>query len=108
MHESATIKSMAPKPPAPNLGDLLEDALRQARTLVEAEFSLARAELKHELKRALGSALLLAAGAMFLQAALVTLGVLLVLALGASIASGVIVLALACIATSLLLSGARA
>ena len=108
MHESAAMKSMAPKPPAPSMGDLLEDALRQARTLVEAEFSLARAELKQELKRALGSALLLAAGAMFLQAALVTLGVLLVLALGASIASGVIVLALACIATSLLLIGVRA
>ena len=76
MLESAT------KQPAPNLGELVEDALQQAKTLVQAEFSLARGELKAELRQMLGSALLLGLGAMFLQAALVALAVLLVLALG--------------------------
>src|SRR3954447_17502583 len=54
MYESA-----ARKQPAANLGDLVEDALEQAKTLVQAEFSLARAELWAELKGALRSALLL-------------------------------------------------
>ena len=47
-------ESASPKPPAPNLTDLVEDALHQAKTLVQAEFSLARNELKSELKQALG------------------------------------------------------
>ena len=102
MYESAP-----PKKSAPNLAELVEDALEQAKTLVQAEFSLARAELKAELKRALASALLLGAGAMFLQAALVTLGVLLVLALGVGIASAGVVLALFAIAASLLVLGVR-
>ena len=93
-------QSAAPKQPAPNLGELVEDAVEQAKTLLQAEFSLARVELKAELKQALGSALLLGAGAMFLQAALVTLGVSLVLALGSSIASVVV-------AASLLVLGLR-
>ncbi len=101
------LESVAPKSPEANLGDLVEDALHQAKTLVQAEFSLARGELKAELKQALGSALLLGAGAMFLQAALVTLGVLLVLALGVSIASAVVVLGLAAIAALLVLLGVR-
>jgi len=101
------LDSAAPKPPAPNLADLVEDALQQAKTLVQAEFSLARGELKNELKQVLGSALLLGAGAMCLQAAIVTLGVLLVLALGVSVASGLVVLGLAVIAGVLLLLGVR-
>ena len=101
------LESAAPKPPAPNLGDLVDDALHQAKTLVQAELSLARGELKVELKQAVGSAILLAAGAMCLQAALVTLGVLLVLALGVSLASAVVVLALVAIGAALLLLGVR-
>jgi uncharacterized membrane protein YqjE len=81
--------------------------VEQAKTLLQAEFSLARVELKAELKQALGSALLLGAGAMFLQAALVTLGVSLVLALGSSVASVVVVLALVAVAASLLVLGLR-
>jgi uncharacterized membrane protein YqjE len=101
------LEAAPPKPPAPNLSELVEDALHQAKTLVQAELSLARNELKSELKQALGAALLLAAGAMFLQAALVTLGTLLVLALGVSLASGLVVLGLIAIAGALLLVGFR-
>ena len=97
----------APKPPAPNLGDLVEDALHQAKTLVQAELSLARGELKSELKQALGSALLLGAGAMCLQAALVTLGVLLILAFGVGVGSASVVVALLVIAAVLMLFGVR-
>ncbi|HYP97128.1 MAG TPA: phage holin family protein [Polyangiaceae bacterium] len=88
------LESAAPKSSPPNLGDLIEDALHQAKTLVQAEFSLARGELKSEFKQALDSALLLGAGIMCLQAALVTLGVLLVLAMGVGAASVIVVLAL--------------
>ena len=105
--ETEMLESAAPKPPSPNLGDLLDDALHQAKTLVQAELSLARGELKVELKQALGSVTLLVAGAMCLQAALVTLGVLLVLALGVSLASGIVVLALVAIGAVLLVLGIR-
>jgi len=88
------LESAAPKTPEPDLGDLVEDALHQAKTLVQAELSLARGELKSEVKQALGSAVVLGAGAMCLQAALVTLGVLLVLALGVGAASALVVLGL--------------
>jgi len=98
------LESAAPKP---NLTDLVEDALQQAKTLVQAEFSLARGELKNEFKQALGSALLLGAGAMCLQAALVTAGVLLVLVLGVGVASALVVLGLLSIAGVLLLLGVR-
>jgi Flp pilus assembly protein TadB len=103
----AMLESAAPKQAAPNLGDLVEDALHQAKTLVQAEFSLARTELKGELKQALSSALLLGAGAMCLQAALVTLGVLLVLALGVGVASVFVVIGLLVIAAALLAVGVR-
>lgn|SRR6187549_2929698 len=102
MHESA-----APKQPEANLSALVEDALQQAKTLVQAEFSLAGSELKAELNRALGSALLLGAGAMFLQAALVAASIVLVLVLGVGIASLAVVLALFAIAALLLLLGVR-
>jgi len=81
--------------------------LHQAKTLVQAEISLARGELKQELKQALGSALLLGAGVMVLQAALITLGVLLVLALGVGAASVLVVLGLVAFAALLLLLGVR-
>ena len=100
-------ESAPPKRPEPNLGDLVEDALHQAKTLVQAEFSLARGELKTELKQALGSALLVGVGVLFLQAALVTLGVLLVLALGVSSASIFVVLGLAVISIALIVLGIR-
>ena len=108
LHVEHTMVESAPKLPAPNLGELLEDALHQAKTLVQAELSLARAELKSEIKQALGSALLLAAGGMCLQAALSTLGVLLVLALGAGAGSAIVVLGLMAVAGLLLLLGVHA
>ena len=101
------LESAAPKQPAPNLGDLVEDALHQAKTLVQAEFSLARSELKGELKQALSSALLLGAGVMCLQAALVTLGVLLVLTLGVGVGSVVVVVGLAALGAALLVIGVQ-
>jgi hypothetical protein len=88
---SETSLNRTPEKPAPNLGDLLGDALDQAKTLVQAEFSLARGELVSELKTAAGSLVGALVGLMFLQAALATLGVLLVLAVGMSI--GVVVVA---------------
>jgi Flp pilus assembly protein TadB len=100
-------QSAAPKQPAPSLGELVEDALEQAKLLVQAELSLARVELKAELRQAASSALLLGAGAMFLQAALVTCGVLLVLTLGVGIASLAVVLVLVAIAATLLVLGIR-
>jgi Flp pilus assembly protein TadB len=101
------LESAAPKQPAPNLGELVEDALHQAKTLVQAEFSLARSELKSELKQTLSSALLLGAGAMCLQAALVTLGVLLILALGVGMTSVLVVLGLAALGAALLVVGVK-
>lgn len=97
----------SPESKQASLSDLVQDALQQAKTLVEAEFSLARGELKAELKQKFGAALLLAAGAMFLQAALVTLGVLLVLALGVNLASACVVLGFVAGAALLLLFGVR-
>jgi len=105
--QSSMLESAAPKPPDANLGDLIEDALHQAKTLVQAELSLARGELKKELKLALGSATLLVAGAMCLQAALVTLGVVLVLALGVGVGAALVLLALLAAAALLIVLGLR-
>jgi len=104
MFESAAPKTQ----PEPNLGDLVEDALVQAKTLVSAELSLARAELKSELKQTLGSAVALGVGVMFLQAALVTSGVLLVLALGPGIGAVLVVGVLFAIAIACGVIGLRA
>ena len=101
------LESDVSKQPAPNLGDLVEDALHQAKTLVQAELSLARAELKGELRQVLGSVLLFGVGAMFLQAALVTLGVFLVLALGVRGEALLVVLGLMAIAAVFLVLGVR-
>jgi len=79
----------------PNLGDLLESTLHHAKDLLQAELSLARREVSSEVSGALGSIALLAVGAMFLQAALSTLGVVLVLAFGVGIAAVALVVALA-------------
>ena len=93
MLESAAPRSSDKTPP--NLGDLLEDALHQAKTLVQAELSLAKGELASELNELYGSLLLLGVGAIFLQAALATLGVLLVLAFGVGVAATAVVVVLA-------------
>jgi hypothetical protein len=85
----------AEAPPAPDFGDLLEDALLQAKNLVQAELSLARREVVSELSTAAHSLVTLVVGLMLLQAALATLGVLLVLSLGVSVASGGVVLGFA-------------
>ncbi|HEY1533068.1 MAG TPA: phage holin family protein [Polyangiaceae bacterium] len=93
----------APAPSPPDLGDLLEDALHQAKSLVQAEFSLARRELATELSATTSSLVALLIGVMFWQAALVTLGVLLVLALGVGIASAAVVVALAAVGSVVVL-----
>jgi len=97
----------APERPTPDLGDLLEDALHQAKSLLQAELSLARRELVTELKSTASSLLLLVVGVMFLQAGLVTLGVLLLLALGVGVASAGVVIALAAVGAALLLIARR-
>jgi hypothetical protein len=81
----------------PNLGDLLESTLHNAKNLLQAELSLARREVSSEVSGALGSVALLGVGAMFLQAALSTLGVVLVLAFGVGAAAVGLVIALAAI-----------
>ena len=91
MAEPATERATA----EPNLGDLLESTLHHAKDLLQAELSLARREVSSEVSGALGSIALLAVGAMFLQAALSTLGVVLVLAFGVGIAAVALVVALA-------------
>lgn len=106
MTESAVKR--AADSPAPNFADLVEDALLQLKTLVQAELSLARRELSTEAHSAFGSAITLLVGAMFLQAALVTLGVLLMLALGVSVAAGAVVVGLAAIGGACVWLGARA
>jgi uncharacterized membrane protein YqjE len=98
----------APEQATPELGELLEDVLHQAKSLLQAEFSLARRELVTELKAAAGSLVALLIGVMFLQAALVTLGVLCVLALGVGIASAAVVVALAAIGSAVVLFARRA
>ena len=72
---------------SPNIGDLVEDALHQAKSLVQAELSLARRELKNELSAALGALSLLVLGVLFFGAAITTLGVLLVGMLGWGVAA---------------------
>ena len=106
MFESPTPR--APEPAQPNLGDLVEDALHQAKTLVQAELSLARRELTNEVTSTFDSLIWLACGALFAQAALTTLGVFAVLALGVGVASLGVVLGLAVVSTALFSIGIRA
>ena len=80
---------------APNLGQLLENTLHHAKELLQAEASLARRELSSEVSSAFGSIGLLAIGVMFLQGALTTLGVVLVLAFGVGVAAIALVAGLA-------------
>jgi Flp pilus assembly protein TadB len=91
MFESAAPRSAERS--QPNLGDILEDALHQAKSLVQAELSLARRELVGELSSAASALALLSAGAILLTAGLATLGALLVLAFGVGIAAAAVVVA---------------
>lgn len=92
----------------PNFGDLVADALHQAKTLVQAELSLAKRDLKKEASEAFGSVVWIGAGLIFAQAAITTLGVLVVLALGVGVASLGVVVLLAAIAGTLLSVGVHA
>lgn len=89
MFESAAIRKN--EAPQRNLGELLEDALHQGKNLLQAELSLARKEISSEVESAVGAGALLIVGLMFLQAGLVTLGVLLVLTFGAGAAAAILV-----------------
>ncbi|MEP7051352.1 MAG: phage holin family protein [Pseudomonadota bacterium] len=93
--------------PAPNLGDLVADALHQAKTLVQAELSLVKRELIQEVTGTVSSLIWLVTGVLFAQAALTTLGVLAVLALGVGIASVGVVLLLAAVAAAFFAIGVR-
>jgi uncharacterized membrane protein YqjE len=78
----------------PNLGELLESTLHHAKDLLQAELALAKSEVSNEVSSALDSLVLLVVGAIFLEAALTTLGVLLVFAFGVSVAAVAVVLVL--------------
>ncbi|MEO7036414.1 MAG: phage holin family protein [Polyangiaceae bacterium] len=104
---SESLRPHAPEPTQPKLGDLVEDALHQAKTLVQAELSLARRELVSEVASTFDSLIWLAFGALFAQAALTTLGVLAVLALGVGVASLAVVLVSAAVSTALFSVGIR-
>jgi hypothetical protein len=86
----------------PHLGELLENTLHHAKSLLQAELSLARRELSGELSAAYGSLGLLVVAAMFLQAALSTLAVVLVLAFGVGIAAVGLVALLAAVGAVLM------
>ena len=87
----------APELSSPNLGEVLEDVLLQAKTLVQAELSLAKREITSEVRGTIGALVLLGIGVMFLQAGLTTLGVLLIAAFGPGVAAAVVVALLAVI-----------
>lgn len=93
---------------APNLGELLENALRHTKSLVQAELSLARRELSDEISSAFGAIGLFVAGAMCLQAALITLGLLLALAFGVGVVGAVVVVLWAGVGAALCVFGKRA
>jgi putative superfamily III holin-X len=93
---------------APNLGQLLENTLHHAKELLQAEASLARRELSSEVSSAFGSIGLLAIGVMFLQGALTTLGVVLVLAFGVGVAAIALVAGLAAVGVVLSVVALRA
>ncbi len=97
-----------PEPAGPNLGDLVEDALHQAKTLVQAELSLAKRELTSEVTSTFDSLIWIACGALFAQAALTTLGFLAVLALGVGVAALGVVLVFTAVSTALFVIGVRA
>ena len=82
---------------APNLGQLLENTLHHAKELLQAELSLAKREFSSEVSSAFASIGLLAVGVMFLQGALTTLGVVLVLEFGVGVVAVTLVVALAVI-----------
>jgi Putative Actinobacterial Holin-X, holin superfamily III len=91
----------------PNLGQLLEDTLHHGKDLLQAELSLARAEISRDVSSVFGSLGLLAVGAMFLQAALTTLGVVLVFAFGVGVVAIALLVLFTSIGSLLLLGGLR-
>ncbi len=93
----------APEKPAPNLGDLLEDVLHQAKSLFEAELALAKRELVSDLKSGAVSVALVAVALLFLQAALTTLGVLLVMTVGAGFGGALVVVGMLAVSVTALL-----
>ena len=105
---SESLRPQSPEPTQPNLGDLVEDALHQAKALVQAELSIARRELTSEVASTFDSLVWLALGALFAQAALTTLGVLAVLALGVGLASAGVIVLLAGVSAALFNVGIRA
>ncbi len=91
----------------PSLGQLLEKTMHHAKELVQAEISLARHELSNEVSAALGAVALLVAGIVFLQAALTTLGVLLVIQLGGGAIAASVVVFMTLVGTALCLLAKR-
>lgn len=97
----------APDAGSPNLGEVLEDVLVQAKNLVQAELSLAKHELTSQARATVGSLIVLGVGVMFLQAALTTLGVLLITAFGPGGIAAVVVAVLAAIGAACALVASR-
>lgn len=97
----------APEKPSPNLGDLLEDVLHQSKSLVQAEFSLARREFVADLKTTASSLVVVIFGVLILQAALATLGVLLVMAFGVGVGGAAVVVGFFAVGAVVLVWGLR-
>jgi hypothetical protein len=100
-------ESAAERAAQPNLGQLLENTLHHGKSLLQAELSLARSELASELSSAFSSLGLLAIGAMFLQAALTALGVVLVLSFGVGVVAIVVIALFSSLGSLLLVLGLR-
>ena len=84
----------------PSAGHLLEKTLQDGLELARAEIALAKRELAEQARAIANSAVFFVAGVMFLQAAITTLGVLLVLlvhstALGLAVVGGLVLVAVA-------------
>jgi cytochrome c biogenesis protein CcdA len=84
----------------PSAAHLLEKTLHDGLELARAEISLAKREVAEQARAMSSSALFFVAGVMFLQAAITTLGVLLVLlvhstALGFAVVGGLLLVAAA-------------
>jgi hypothetical protein len=85
--------------PAPSVAQVLEKTIRDALQLVSAEIAVARADATEQVRSAARSAVLLAVGVMFLQAAVTLLGVAVLLvvrdtALGFAVVGALVAIAL--------------
>ena len=92
----------------PSVAQTLEKTIHDGLELARAELALAKRELGEQARAAAHSALFLLAGLMFLQAAVSSLGVLLILILGATPLGFVVVGGLVIVAAALGLVGIRA